>query len=754
MLKKTPYLIISFLAIAILSGILSIVERAHAGRTGQVKKEEAFTRPKPTKPIQPGIPTVDRFQEDKVFLENADSLFRPSGEIEEVQIVKGSVKFRQGGMWMFCDSAYYYPVRNSLDAFGHVVMEQGDTLFVYSDRLYYDGSIRHAVLVNGPSQREVKLKNREVTLTTDSLDYDLIQERGWYAVGGKLDDGVNVLTSRYGEYSPSTKIADFTDNVLLVNNRDGYKLRTEKLIYNTATNIADISTETIIESANDTILTRSGQYNTTSDNAVLTSRSTILHRDSAGNVTTLEGDTLIYDKIRHISEAKMRDKPMVLTDTARKMILIGGYGLYNDSTRESRATDYPLLIEYSRADTLFLRADTLVTFIRMEKVWPDSLAKERSAERRAWLESFDGPEEVAEWMPYHLATLPSDFPEPGEWVRYHEEQQRRQEEAERKAEEARIKEEEEQRRAEEEAQRQIEEEYPQEGVVVETSEWDIEGDDVSETLPTYLEDTELHLAATSADEPVTEDPEDASLSTEENKPTSPPDPMLPRLDKWGRDSVNMVDKEFYAAKAIGKARFFKSDLQGVADTITYQQYDSMLYLLRKPIVWSGERQISGGEILVHLIDSVADWAHLPKGGLIVEHIDEEFYNQLSGADIKAFLKDNELKHLVVDGSVETIFLPMENDSTYNKLVYAESSYLTVDMDGKAMNRLKMWPDVEGTVKPLFLVKKSEDKYLLTFGGPRGWHEDLRPVRVWYGDRVTWEDELGEVPEALIEYFGN
>lgn len=51
---------------------------------------------------------------DRVFLEQADSLYRPANEYEEFQIVKGSVIFRHGNMWMFCDSAWYYPEKTRL----------------------------------------------------------------------------------------------------------------------------------------------------------------------------------------------------------------------------------------------------------------------------------------------------------------------------------------------------------------------------------------------------------------------------------------------------------------------------------------------------------------------------------------------------------------------------------------------------------------------------------------------------------------
>lgn len=726
----------------------SIVSAQQKGKEQKKEQKESFKRPEPQKTIQPTIPKENRYQDDKVFLENADSLYRPAHDFEERQIVKGDVQFRQGGMFMFCDSAYYWPERNSMDAFGHVLMKQGDTLFVYADKLFYDGMTRHAVLINGPSQNEVVMKNRSVTLTTDSLDYDVIQDLGWYNVGGKLVDGVNTLTSQYGQYSPSTKIADFRGDVVLVNNKDGYRLYTEELKYNTATAIADINTETLIEGKTDTIITTQGWYNTKTDNATLTARSTILHRDSAGNVVTLEGDSLIYDKLNHLSQAYMfrnpnrHPRPMVLTDTARKMQLVGGYGRYNDLLQEALATDYPLLIEYSRPDTLFLRADTILTFQRTEKVWPDSLAHNWSRETRERLQAYGSLGEMVDIMVESIMLLPSYVVRPGEAARLigFDDIAIFPPKSENISSEAIAQEEE----IADTPPLPEPEEIPV-GEIIEYGDSIISEENYSEETEW---DEEKGDEADTADEAVEESEESETDRQRLKDIADSLERVRPKIDKLGRDSVYMVDKNYHAAKAIGKARFFKSDLQGIADTILYHQYDSMLYLQRKPVVWSEERQIFGDTIKVHLIDSVADWAHLPVGGMVIEHIDEDFYNQLSGSEIKALLRDSQLDHLIVNGNVETIFLPMENDSTYNKLVHAESSFLTVDMDGKEMKRLKMWPEVEGTVSPLFMVKKNDEKFLRGFK----WLELLRPRRKWYGDRVKWEDELGDVPDELIEYF--
>lgn len=642
---KPSFILYTLIAIFAV-GSCSLLQSAWAQKKKTEKSaKESYTRPAPTRPIKPTIPSADRYQEDKVFLEYADSLYRPANEFEEFQIVKGAVKFRQGGMWMFCDSAYYYPAKNSLDAFGHVEMRQGDTLFVYADKLFYDGLSKHATLTHGPSRGNVELKNRSVTLVTDSLDYDVNSQLGWYTTGGQLDDDVNTLTSIYGEYSPSTKVARFRNDVLLVNRKDGYRLITDELEYNTSTHIADINSTTRIEGANDTIYTTRGWYNTTTDHAQLTARSTIVHRDSSSNVTTLEGDSIIYDRISHISRAFMfRDAakhkaPMILTDTARKVILIGGYGEYNDSTRSAYSTEYPLLMEFSRPDTLFLRADTIFSFIETERI--DTIPPSPSLQ-----EDNEVSPDLTDFI-----NIPNDSISP------------------------------------------------------------------ADSIP-------------SADS--------ISLGDSISLPETP----------LVSDSVAKAPpREFHVARAIGCARFFNQDIQGVADTLLFKEQDSILYMFRKPIIWSGERQVYGNRIDVHFNDSTPDWALLPNAGMLAEYIEEDFYNQLTGSRMKAFLENKNLKRLEVEGNVIAILLPQEKDSSYNKLVHAESSYLTLDMDGKEMKHLIMWPEVSGTVTPLFEVKKSE-QYIEGFR----WLEALRPKRSWYGDRLHWVDELGDIPDELLQYF--
>ena len=198
----------------------------------------------------------------KVYLLHADKARADEQFLPGVQILIGHIKFRHDSMYMYCDSAHVYNKTNSFEAFGTVRMEQGDTLFIYGDYLFYDGIVKLAKLRNN-----VKMINRNTTLMTDSLNYDRVANLGYYFDEGVLFDESNTLTSYWGEYSPETKIARFNENVELTN--DSMLLTSDTLIYNTTTKIANIVGPSDIYNGDNHIYSELGYYNTGNDRAEL-----------------------------------------------------------------------------------------------------------------------------------------------------------------------------------------------------------------------------------------------------------------------------------------------------------------------------------------------------------------------------------------------------------------------------------------------------------------------------------------------------
>lgn len=263
------------------------------------------------------------------------------------EILTGNVVFFHEGAFMYCDSAYLFQQTNTFEAFSNVRMEQGDTIFVYGDYLHYDGNSQLARLRN-----HIRMEDRNVTLFTDSLDYDRASNLGYYFEGGMLVDEENELTSFWGQYDPDTKEALFSDSVKLVN--EDYIIYADTLKYHTGSKYADILGPSRIVSDSGYVHTSKGWYNTVTEDARLLDRSEVYSSDGT---KVLIGDTILYNRLSGEGEVFGN---MYLEDKTRKAILQGNYGFYNEKTEYGLATDSAFAIDYSQEESMFLHGDTLV----------------------------------------------------------------------------------------------------------------------------------------------------------------------------------------------------------------------------------------------------------------------------------------------------------------------------------------------------------------------------------------------------------
>ena len=466
----------------------------------------------------------------KVYLEFARTLSFDKEVNADAQILVGDVVFRHDSSYMYCDSAYFYETTNSLEAFSNVRMEQGDTLFVYGDYLFYDGNEEIAYL-----RENVRMENRQVTLFTDSLNYERISNIGYYFEGGLLVDSLNQLSSFYGQYSPATKMTVFNDSVRLEN--ENFTLYSDTLHYNTDSKIATILGPSVIVSDSGTIYTSRGWYDTVKDQASLLDQSQVV----SGN-RILSGDSIAYDRAAGFGEAFGH---MSVQDTAQHVALEGQYGYYNERTEFAFATDSARFLEYGQGDTLFLHADTM--------------------------------------------------------------------------------------------------------------------------------------------------------------------------------QMITIDSAYREIKAYYGVRFYRTDLQGVCDSMQFNTRDSVLFLYTDPIVWNEQYQLYGDTIVLHLNDSTIDHAHVQQFAFAVQQVDSTAFNQLKGNDLKAFFNGQAIERIEVTGNAESIFFPLEKDGSMVGMNQTQSGFLTIWIKDNKLDKLKIWPTPKGTMTPLPDLSPA-DKLLKDFY----WFDYIRP----------------------------
>ena len=293
----------------------------------------------------------------RINLLHSDELFYDQRRNPDAQILRGHVRFLHDGVVLTCDSAYYYEENNSFDAFGHVKMNQHDTLTLISKVLYYDGNDQMA-----QARHDVVLTHHKSKLYTDSLDYDRLYELGYFFQGGRLVDKENTLTSEWGQYSPATREAIFNYNVDLKNPK--FTLISDTLHYNTGSGFARIVGPSNIDNGDNHIYSERGTYDTRADHAFLLDRSIVSNKG-----ITITGDSLDYTGEGAVSKAYGN---VVYVDKDSRNMFTGNYVLYADSIGYAEAADSAVCIDYSQRDTLFCHADTFKLFtydIDTDSVW-------------------------------------------------------------------------------------------------------------------------------------------------------------------------------------------------------------------------------------------------------------------------------------------------------------------------------------------------------------------------------------------------
>lgn len=286
-------------------------------------------------------------EKSKIELLGANTLKFDEKMGVDAQRLIGNVRFRHKGAVMYCDSAYLYNKSNSLDAFGNVKIVQGDTLTLTSDKLYYNGNTQYVKV-----RDQVELKDKEMTLKTNTLDYNrqtgeaIFYDRG--VITSRAND--NKLIACEGIYNSPTSFFYFRDSVFLENPK--YRVETDTLNYDNTREIAYFQGPTYIYSEENTIYCENGWYDTQKDISQFNENAVIYNGQQK-----LKGDSIWYSRNEGLGRAYI---DVSVQDTVDQYIINGDYGEYNEATGKNMVTGNAEMIQYDQLDSLFLHSDTLL----------------------------------------------------------------------------------------------------------------------------------------------------------------------------------------------------------------------------------------------------------------------------------------------------------------------------------------------------------------------------------------------------------
>lgn len=135
---------------------------------------------------------------------------------------------------------------------------------------------------------------------------------------------------------------------------------------------------------------------------------------------------------------------------------------------------------------------------------------------------------------------------------------------------------------------------------------------------------------------------------------------------FGAEKIIAFQRAATAAKkksflrAYRQARLFKTNIQGRADSLAFDETDGILHLFGNPMAWSGAKQVSGSQIDAYFNTDLEQIDSLKVNGnsMVISKVDSlslnDEFNQVKGKLMTVYYEKNELKLAKVIGNAQAI----------------------------------------------------------------------------------------------------
>jgi lipopolysaccharide export system protein LptA len=199
-------------------------------------------------------------------------------------------------------------------------------------------------------------------------------------------------------------------------------------------------------------------------------------------------------------------------------------------------------------------------------------------------------------------------------------------------------------------------------------------------------------------------------------------------------SIESKDPRKKRLLAYKNVKIFKTDMQGVADSLAYIAIDSVLHMYTQPILWNNENQMTADSIYMVMKNKKIDRLHMIANSFVASQDSLKNFNQIKGRKMVAHFSGSLINFVSVDGNGESIYHALQEKEietdkgkfliTYttgmNKMI---CSNMRINfLEGK-VNNVSAYVQPDATFTPPHEIKEA-DRLLKGFD----WKGKLRPLR--------------------------
>lgn len=154
--------------------------------------------------------------------------------------------------------------------------------------------------------------------------------------------------------------------------------------------------------------------------------------------------------------------------------------------------------------------------------------------------------------------------------------------------------------------------------------------------------------------------------------------------------------------AYNHVKFYKSDMQGKADSVVYNFSDSTINFYNDPIIWSKENQITAEFIYLLMSENEIDRMYMNKDAFIISKADSlrDNYNQIKGKNMVGYFKGSELHKIDVKQNSETIYYAIDDEGKYIGVNKMSGNDMLIFLKDNEIQTITFIKDPQGEMSPL------------------------------------------------------
>lgn len=193
------------------------------------------------------------------------------------------------------------------------------------------------------------------------------------------------------------------------------------------------------------------------------------------------------------------------------------------------------------------------------------------------------------------------------------------------------------------------------------------------------------------------------------------------------DTLVSIDSDIDTLKrllAYSNVKIFKRDIKGVCDSIAYFVSDSTMFLYGRPVLWTGENQMTADTIDMVIQNKGLHKMDLYPKAFVATLDSADYYNQIKGRSMVAWFKNEELERVNVYGNGESIFFMRDEKKKtlvgMNKIICSD---IVLNFKDRKLTNASFLVKPEGDFIPPHELKK-DDSLLNGFE----WRSSEKPVK--------------------------